>query len=68
MATERIFALDLRLDEAVLLKQILSNHLSDLRMEITDTENYDMRESMKRDEAMIKALIAKLDQMGVGTT
>lgn len=46
--------------EAALLKRILENSLSDLRMEISNTENYELRESLKRDEKTIKELIARL--------
>ncbi len=48
--------------EAALLERILANYLSDLRMEITDTEDYDLRESMKQDEETIKGLIERLHQ------
>ena len=47
--------------EAAVLKQVLTDYLSDLRMEIVDTEDYDLRESMKGDEVIIKRLIANLD-------
>ena len=46
--------------ESSLLKQILENYLSDLRMEISNTEDHDLRESLKREEATIKELIARL--------
>ena len=47
--------------EATLLRSILERHLGDFRMEIGKTEDYDMRQWMKRDEQSIKAIIASLD-------
>jgi hypothetical protein len=47
--------------ERPLLKQILTQYLGDLKFEISNTENYDWRQSMKRDEEVIKGLIEKLD-------
>jgi hypothetical protein len=54
--------MELKLDdkEATLLKTILEQHLSDLRMEIADTEKYDWREELKKDEETIKGLISRL--------
>ena len=43
-------------NEATLLKRILSNYLSELRMEVSGTESYDMRESLKKDEAFLKVI------------
>ena len=48
-------------NEAEVLKRVLSQALSDLRMEISDTENYDMRQGLKRDEETLKSIIARLD-------
>ena len=56
--------LTLQPEEARLLKKILTDHLSDLRMEIANTEDLDLRETLKQNEATIKSLIARLD----GTT
>lgn len=50
--------------EVSLLHRVLSSYLSDLRMEITDTEKYELREELKSDEALLKAIIARLEQMG----
>lgn len=49
-------------DEVDLLKAVLTNYLSDLRMEIADTEDYDMREEMKRNEATLKSIISRFDK------
>ena len=50
-------------NEAALLKRILSNYLGELRMEVSGTESYDMRESLKKDEAFLKDLIGKLEKI-----
>lgn len=55
--------LGLNLEERELLKRILTTYLSNLRMEIADTENYDWRQDMKKDEAVIKVLIARLERL-----
>jgi hypothetical protein len=54
---------DLKLtdDEAETLHGVLSEYLSDLRMEIADTDSFDFREALKRTEALLKRLIADLD-------
>ena len=46
--------------EASLLRTILERHLGDFRMEIGKTEDYDMRQWMKRDEQSIKSMLANL--------
>ncbi len=53
--------LTLESNEVELVKRILTNYLSDLRMEIVDTEDYDMRQSLKRDEATIKSILPRLE-------
>ncbi len=51
--------------EATLLRNVLMAYLADLKAEISNTENYDMREEMKRDEETIKELIGRLERSGV---
>lgn len=53
------FELDDR--EATLLHQVLANYLPELRSEISNTENYEWRQDLKRDEEVIKSLIARLE-------
>ncbi|MGD9934199.1 MAG: hypothetical protein AB7T37_10840 [Dehalococcoidia bacterium] len=43
-----------------LLRRILERHLGNLRMEISNTENFDWRKSLHADEDRLKALLAKL--------
>lgn len=54
--------MELRLEsgEAELLKRVLTSYLSDLREEIGKTESYDLRQSLKRDEEQLKALLGRL--------
>lgn len=52
-------------EEAALLKRVLATYLSDLRAEVYKTENYDLRQDLKRDEAALKAILARLEQAGV---
>ncbi len=53
---------NLQPEEAKLLARILDEHLSDLRMEIGRTEQFELRESMKQEEEMIKAMLGRLHQ------
>jgi hypothetical protein len=53
-------ALTLSKDEAEILQDVLTEYLSDLRMEIADTERFDLRQELKRTEDLLKRLIADL--------
>lgn len=48
-------------NEAVMLKEILSDSLSEIRFEISNTERMTYREQIKEREALIKKLIEDLD-------
>ncbi|MBE7519036.1 MAG: hypothetical protein HS107_07285 [Thermoflexaceae bacterium] len=52
--------LKLEQSEAALLKQVLERFLGNLRMEIGKTENFGMRQELKADEEVVKAIIARL--------
>jgi len=52
----------LRPEEAQLLRQVLTQHTSDLKMEIGKTENYAWRQAQKQDLEMLRAIVARLDQ------
>jgi hypothetical protein len=43
------------------LREILSSFLSDLRMEIADTDSMSFREGLKRQEDLLKKLLDQLD-------
>jgi hypothetical protein len=53
--------LELNDSESEMVLRVLRNALSDLRMTIVDTENYEWRQTMKRDEDMMKELIGRLE-------
>ena len=48
-------------EEAAALRGVLSSYLSDLRMEIADTDSMQFREGLKREEALLKKLLQQLD-------
>jgi hypothetical protein len=54
---------DLKLtdEEARTLRDVLTEYLSDLRMEIADTESFDLRQELKRTEALLKRLLSQLE-------
>jgi hypothetical protein len=60
--------LTLQTDEATLVRRVLANYLSDLRAEVYKTENYELRQELKADEAVIKSIIERLDRAGIGVS
>jgi hypothetical protein len=52
--------LDLSSDEAKTLSDILESYLSDLRMEIADTDSQDFRELLKERKAVVAKTIESL--------
>jgi len=44
-------------EEAGTLRGVLEQYVSDLRMEIADTDSMDFRDQLKREEAFLKKLI-----------
>ncbi len=49
-------------DEATILKEILSQFFSDLRMEIGRTESYTARQELHQREAVLRKVIGQIDQ------
>ena len=47
--------------EELMLKKILESCLSELRMEIADTDRKEYRDEMKAEEVFLKELIARLE-------
>lgn len=47
-------------EEATMLGGILASYLSDLRMEIADTEAMDFRQHLKQREVLLKKLLQEL--------
>jgi hypothetical protein len=60
--------LNLEPEEASVLKQILSNHLKDLRSEVYKTERYEWRQALKQDEEIIKRLLSQLEDLTTAAT
>jgi hypothetical protein len=52
--------LELTGEESTTLSEVLESYLSDLRMEIADTESMTFREGLKGKEALLKRVIARL--------
>ena len=52
--------LTLSSDEAEMLREVLASYLSDLRMEIADTDQKDFRDGLKAKEDLLKGLIDRL--------
>ncbi len=46
--------------EAARLEEVLAEYLSDLRMEIADTDNMDYREKLKDKENFLNSIMRKL--------
>ena len=47
-------------EEAGTLRRVLEEYVSDLRMEIADTDSMDFRDQLKQEEAFLKGLIEQL--------
>jgi hypothetical protein len=52
--------LELTAEEAQLLREVLTNHIGDLRSEIVHTERYSLRQALKHDEELLRSLVARL--------
>ena len=48
--------------EEMMLKEILESFLSDLRMEVADTDSKEYREELKEQEVFLKDIIGRLSQ------
>jgi hypothetical protein len=53
--------LRLNQDEARTLKEALDIYISELRMEIADTEQQEFRESLKAEEDILRKILGSLD-------
>ncbi|HEX9303209.1 MAG TPA: hypothetical protein VGA31_02040 [Thermoanaerobaculia bacterium] len=47
-------------EEARLLQSVLEEYISELRMEIANTDSMDFREDLKRKEEILKSLVDQL--------
>lgn len=60
--------IELTQEEARMLREVLTSYLSDLRMEIADTDSKAFREALKEGEVFLKDLLHRLEQEGVPDT
>ena len=58
----KMIQLNLTDTEAVTLREVLESYLSDLRMEIADTDQMDFRENLKQKEVVLKKIIEALKE------
>lgn len=54
--------LNLSQDEASALKDALTTYISDLRMEIADTDQMEFREDLKREEELLSRILENLEK------
>ena len=55
--------LDMTRAEAQTLREALESYLSDLRMEIVDTDQQDFREGLKRKKEVLERVLDQLDRV-----
>lgn len=60
MATATKIKLELTQDEALVLKEILETCVSDLRMEIADTDSKDFRDMLKGKKSILNRIVELL--------
>jgi hypothetical protein len=49
--------------EAELLRNVLEEYVSDLRMEVSNTDNMDFREALKEKERILRGLVERLQRL-----
>lgn len=54
-------------EESTVLQKALQSYLSDLRMEISDTDNRAFREGLRAERATLEGVFAKLDTATAST-
>jgi hypothetical protein len=52
--------LELSSEEARILADVLTDYISDLRMEVANTDSMEVRDELKRKEAILKSLLTRL--------
>ncbi|HEX6827952.1 MAG TPA: hypothetical protein VF104_03125 [Burkholderiales bacterium] len=60
MEESAMFRLDLNSEQRSTLIQALESYVSDLRMEIADTDRKDFRDPLKAEEQILKGLLVTL--------
>ena len=58
-----MYMLNLTGEEVTILKTVLEEYLSDLRMEVADTDKQDFRNNLKKEEETIKEILGTLTRM-----
>jgi len=53
--------LNLTPEQSEILKETLNSFLSDLRMEIADTDNFDFKQMLKKKRELLEGILAMLD-------
>ena len=53
--------LTLQDSEVNFLLRLLQQNLSELKMETSNTESYDVRQQLKQDEVVLKSILRRLD-------
>jgi hypothetical protein len=48
-------------EEAAALRAVLSSYVSDIRMEIANTDSWQWRQNLKREAVLLKRLLEQLD-------
>ncbi|OPZ44811.1 MAG: hypothetical protein BWY93_00240 [Euryarchaeota archaeon ADurb.BinA087] len=61
-----MYTLTLTKEEVSILKDVLEEYLSDLRMEVADTDKQDFRDHLKKEEETIKEILGTLSRMQSG--
>lgn len=57
--------LELNPTEAETLRAALSSYLSDLRMEVADTDSLDYREMLKKNKVVLTDIMQRLEAVGL---
>lgn len=58
----RRILIELTSEQTQMLREILADYLSDLRMEIADTDSMDFREALKHRREFVEELVERLGQ------
>lgn len=52
-------------EEMAVLEEVIKEYLTELRMEIADTEDYDYRQNLKRKAEILHVIVGKLEKAKV---
>lgn len=54
-------------EEIAVLDEVIREYLTELRMEIADTEDYDFRQNLKKKAETLQVILGKLEKAKVST-